>query len=147
MVGFPNSGSCLALAHLPRKPFCGYPLHYSWLDYNQTEKSSPSSSSSLCHPISSDLRPQISYSTPETIFLSGYGLEALQGSWRDSGSQLSQRSCCFFIYDGNSFSSLVSAIRSDFFHPGRVYRMDPNLLGCSLPNRCDCRGPSWVWDH
>ena len=147
MVELTRFRSCLALVHLSRKPFCSHSLHYSWLDFDKTKKGSPISSPSLCHPVSSHLRLKISRSETEASLFPGDSLETLRRSGRNSGSKFSQCTYRFFIYDGNSFSSLVSAISSNFLHRCRIHRVDPYLLRPSLSHRCDRGSPSGLWDN
>ena len=147
MVEFICLRSYPALGDLSRKPFCGHLFHPSQLGSNQTEKNSPSSCPSLCHPICSHLWPQILDSATETVFVSADNLETFQRSWRDSRSKLSQRSYRFFLYDGDRPLELVPTIPDYFLPCRRIHRLDSNLPGSSLSDGCHCRSPSRIWNH
>ena len=136
-----------ALVDLPGKPFCSYLFRPSELDSDPTKKNFASSDSSLRHPIGSRLWPQISDSTTETLFVSGDGLQALQGAGKNFRPELSQRSCCFFIYDGNPSILLVSPMPDYLLHLRCIHRMDPGLPGRSLSHGCHRRSPAGIWNH
>ena len=134
-----------ALGDLSRKPFCGHLFHPSELDSNQRKKNPSSSDFSLCRPIHSPLWPQILDSTSETAFVSGGGLKALQGAGKNLRPELSQRSFCFFIYDGGPPFELVPPIPDYFLRLRCIHRMDPDLSGRSLSDGRHRRSPAGIW--
>ena len=134
---FTCSRSCSALAHPSRKLYCSSSLYPCHLDPNKTTKDPPSPSSSLWHPIRCSSWPQVSHSSAETSLLSGNGAEILRRPRRNFEPQLSQRSYCLGLYDGDSPLLLVSPIPGYFLHLCCIHRMDPNLLSPSLSYGCD----------
>ena len=117
----------------------------SWILTKQ-RKSSPSSYSSLCRPIRSHLWPQISDSTTETVFVSGDGLQALQGSGEDSRPEFSQRPRHLFLYDGNPPLLLVPPISNYFLHLAAFIGWTRIYLGVHYPDGCHRRSPAGIWN-